>query len=1228
MGDTPKESLFLPSRLVRQVNQNAKQFPQIAKMREEIIAQAQPWLSFTDNQLWEMMFAPTIKRSWMVWSNGHCPSCKQSVPMYTWLIDPFAHRWKVTCPHCKDQFPKNDFEKFYRSGIDSQGLFDPKRADRSLLFNQSHPDPKDPLHKFGVDDGEGFVEGDHRWRFIGAYLIYGEWKQLIVGGIVRLSAAYAVTGDKRYAHKAGILLDRVADVYPLHDFGKQGVMYEGAPRSGYVSTWHDACIETRQIALAYDMVHGALERDRALVTFLRAKAKQVTLPAPKTTTVEILANIERGLLQHPQENLDRIYCNYPQTEMTVAILKSVQNWEKNRNEVQKIFREVLTKSTAVDGVTGEKGLTGYAVFATSNIANVLALYARTEPKFLEELIQQHPRLYSMFRFYIDLWWRQRFYPAIGDCSSFGSPLTTYAALSFTQNPGIAPSMYSFLWEMYRVTKDAAFVQALYATNGGKADGLPYDMYETDPKGFQAKVKEVILREGAYTTPPSVNKQEWHLAMLRSGTGENERALWIDYDSGGYHSHADGMNIGLFAYGLDLLPDFGYPPVQFGGWDAPRSRWYMNTAAHNTVMVDEKNQRNKAGERAEGSGYKGLPAGETKLWIDGKGFRSMRVEGREMVERAAQYERHVAMVDISADSSYVLDLFRVIGGESHTRALHSTFGTITTQGIDPKTSPSLPSTWQVRHAKQDANPKMGWSVDWKIEDRRKVNTNPRDIHLRLTDLTEGAKACLAESWIAPNGYSGDDGEWIPTVFTSNNARSTQFVSILEPYEKSPNVLEAKRLFVTGNPGDLAVQVRLIQGDTDLFLLRDTVNPIAHTRISTTPSPYAYQSDHKALLQGEMAWVRRDKQNQIKRVVLANATRLALADFELNLVKPEASIEIEIVENEARVVWGDIRNVKSLRYEGHTLSLVNQSKSAQKEKKMIRIGLVDFDTSHVEAFTQRLNHIDVPASEFVEGAQVVMGFPGDSEIMPERIPGYEAKLRKYGIRIVNKPEEMIGHIDAVMIESQQGKRHLERAEQFFKAKIPVYVDKPFAGSVEEAEKMIALAEKYGVPLLSCSSLRYDPKVKEALELQSKYGKLLSADVWGPCELHPGNPGLLHYGIHGVELLYALMGAGCEKVQMMSTPEGEVVTGTWKSGHVGTVRGIRKGQYGFGFVAHYEKGNVPFVIEGAAFYREMLKVIVEMFQTGKPPVDYKVMREIMAFIHAADTSRNKKGTIERVR
>src|SRR5262245_46525446 len=103
-------------------------------------------------------------------------------------------------------------------------------------------------------------------------------------------------------------------------------------------------------------------------------------------------------------------------------------------------------------------------------------------------------------------------------------------------------------------------------------------------------------------------------------------------------------------------------------------------------------------------------------------------------------------------------------------------------------------------------------------------------------------------------------------------------------------------------------------------------------------------------------------------------------------------------------------------------------------MIRVGLVDFDTSHVVAFTQRLNHIGIGEKEWVEGAKVIAGCPGDSKIMPERIPGYEKQLRDYGIEIVAKPTDLMGKIDAVMIESQQGARHLDRVKPFLEAGMP--------------------------------------------------------------------------------------------------------------------------------------------------------------------------------------------------
>src|SRR5262249_12474106 len=145
--------------------------------------------------------------------------------------------------------------------------------------------------------------------------------------------------------------------------------------------------------------------------------------------------------------------------------------------------------------------------------------------------------------------------------------------------------------------------------------------------------------------------------------------------------------------------------------------------------------------------------------------------------------------------------------------------------------------------------------------------------------------------------------------------------------------------------------------------------------------------------------------------------------------------------------------------------------------------------------------------------------------------------------------------------------------------------------------------------------------------KHGKVLGALTYGPASLHERNPGLYHYGIHAVEILYTLMGPGCERVTCLHENDVDVVTGQWKDGRVATVRGIRKGRSAYGCVAVTEEGVMPVPIGTGYIYRELLKKIVEMFQTKKSPLDISVTLEIVAFIEAALKSGNNHGAGERV-
>lgn len=283
-------------------------------------------------------------------------------------------------------------------------------------------------------------------------------------------------------------------------------------------------------------------------------------------------------------------------------------------------------------------------------------------------------------------------------------------------------------------------------------------------------------------------------------------------------------------------------------------------------------------------------------------------------------------------------------------------------------------------------------------------------------------------------------------------------------------------------------------------------------------------------------------------------------------------------------------------------------------MIRLGIVDFDTSHVVAFTQRLNHIDIDEDQWVEGAKVVMGCPGESFLSPERIPTHTEKLKEYGVQLVDKPDDLLGKIDAVLIESVDGSVHYHRAVPFLEAGVPMFVDKPFTCSLEQAKRLAELASKNNIPLFSSSSLRYALEVQELKSREKELEGVQGTEAYSPASLHPRNPGLFHYGIHGVELLYALMGRGCQSVCCVSDDGTDLIVGHWRDGRIGTVRGIRKGAGGYGFVAFCGKEVVHSPVDAKYIYRELLKRVVQMFQTGKPPIDISETLELVAFIESA--------------
>jgi len=286
--------------------------------------------------------------------------------------------------------------------------------------------------------------------------------------------------------------------------------------------------------------------------------------------------------------------------------------------------------------------------------------------------------------------------------------------------------------------------------------------------------------------------------------------------------------------------------------------------------------------------------------------------------------------------------------------------------------------------------------------------------------------------------------------------------------------------------------------------------------------------------------------------------------------------------------------------------------------LKIGVIGLDTSHAVHFTKIINQGKNPA---FENCRVVAAYPKgsrDIESSVRRVPGYIKQMRKMGVEIVESIPDLLKRVDAVLLESNDGRPHLEQAVPVILAGKPLFVDKPLAGSLADCVAIMRLAERHHVPLFSSSALRY---VSIAQELRAgKYGKVVGCDAFSPCPLEPTHPDLYWYGIHGVETLYTVMGPGCKTVTRVSTKGADVVVGVWQDGRVGLFRGMRVGRHSYGGIGYTDKAVVR--IGSFEGYEPLVVQIVKMFRTGKVPVDHAETLELYAFMSAADVSKQRGG------
>jgi len=306
--------------------------------------------------------------------------------------------------------------------------------------------------------------------------------------------------------------------------------------------------------------------------------------------------------------------------------------------------------------------------------------------------------------------------------------------------------------------------------------------------------------------------------------------------------------------------------------------------------------------------------------------------------------------------------------------------------------------------------------------------------------------------------------------------------------------------------------------------------------------------------------------------------------------------------------------------------------------IKVGVIGLDNYQAVAFTQLFHNPKVEGD--LAGIKVVAAFPAGSPEIEESVrelPKWTEQIKKFGVEIVQSPDEVLKRSDAILLMSVDGRAHLEQLKPILKAGKPVYVGRPLAASLADAVEIFRLAAESKTPIFTCSQHRFSPGFL-GMRNHPEVGDVLGTDVYGGAPREPHHPDLFWHAIHGIETLYTIMGPGCVSVSRTSTETADVVTGTWKDGRVGTYRGIRKGApkysatvfgtkgvstagvYGHGVPV---KGIVP-TNDKYMGYEATAVEIAKFFKTRTPPVTAEETIELFAFMEAAEESKRQKGAV----
>lgn len=812
---------------IAMARRNVATYPGAKRIADGIIKAADYWIDWEDEDIIHIMAGAEVPRAFALSALG-CPIYGEKVyevaGRYPWIVDP-KHPFQVKSPIDGQLFPSNDFAAYYKSGRTEQQDWDADYA----------------------DDGWGWLGPDGERYWFVAYANHWTWHRHVIPGISNLAKAYQLTGDKRYAHKAALMLHRLAEVYPSMNHEEQSrygqlMKARNSVYSGKIVNriWETSIV--RESAAAYDAVWESIDGNQALQQYLGKSG------------VEIRAYIEANFLEESLRAYEqnKVLGNFGMHQGAVLMVGLARQYadpdkylnmildEPGENRSKMGINYALYNQVFRDGLPLESP--EYNFLWISHLSRIAALLERQGVNLYAE-----PRFKRLLDGPIKSLAIGRYTPALGDGSNVLGGVD-----------GRSPATYQ---PAFARTGDSTYIAWLSLT--------PDQHFAT----YESLFTEVVDVPGAAADgrilPPTQSRLFAGYGWGILNNPPDESALAVKYGMHYSHAHWDFLNVELFANGQKMMPDLGYPD-EMNNFVRGVYTWSTNTAAHNTVVVDEQRQNSNA-------------PGTLHHFSEGDFAQSIDAQS-SAYGQASQYRRNLVQIAGDNGQTYVVDFFHVRGGKQHDYSLHGPPGEVSFVdntswgGVQPGT---LAGT-NVKLGEIYDNPILenkgdsmgynsyrgsGYQHFFNVQQLASGKASLAYQHIKDPNARlkihvlpfEGQQVYIADAYDKPNAKSHVLKYMLArrAAATGEESLNSTFIGVFETYQNTPFIQSSQQLELSGGKG-MAVAVTR-QQHVDV-IVRDTTNSVKSL------SAFGIETD------ANTAVVTFDQENKVQRVYFTDGTYL--------------------------------------------------------------------------------------------------------------------------------------------------------------------------------------------------------------------------------------------------------------------------------------------------------------------------------------------------------------------